>query len=130
MLTLLLRYRTSQIGLTSFNENGRLLMSHPQKRNYFALANSRLKVRERPEVEGISKYRIGHIRHKILGIRKLSAPWVHCLINPYKMHICNTAPQQCLTLFKHNTKEFRYTGPQITVETVKCLRLFSSEKII
>ncbi|XP_029176368.1 epidermal retinol dehydrogenase 2-like [Nylanderia fulva] len=46
------------------------------------LADRRLKVREIAETVGISKDRVGHILHEILGMRKLSARWVPRLLTP------------------------------------------------
>jgi len=48
----------------------------------------------------MSKDRLGHILHEILGMRKLSARWVPRLRNR------ETTSEQCLTLFKRNPKEF------------------------
>ncbi|XP_039309549.1 protein GVQW3-like [Solenopsis invicta] len=70
------------------------------------LADRRLKVREIAEIVGISKDRVGHILHEILGIRKLSARWVSRLLTPDNKRNRETTSEQCLTLFKRNPKEF------------------------
>jgi len=70
------------------------------------LADRRLKIREIAETVGISKYRVGHILHEILGIRKLSARWVPRLLTPDNKRNRETTSERCLTLFKRNTKEF------------------------
>ena len=70
------------------------------------LADRRLKVREIAETVGISKDRVGHILHEILGMRKLSARWVPRLLTPDNKRNRETTSQQCLTLFKRNPKEF------------------------
>ena len=70
------------------------------------LADRRLKVREIAEGVGISKDRVGHILHKILGMRKLLARWVPRLLTPDNKRIRETISEQCLTLFKRNPKEF------------------------
>jgi len=44
------------------------------------LADRRLKIREIAENVGMSKDRVGHILHEILGMRKLSARWVPRLL--------------------------------------------------
>ena len=87
-VTLLLRRRSSKLGLTSFNVIARrFLMSHDTpgvpksattKNNVkeihdLVLANRRLEVREIAETVRISKDCVGHILHEILGMRKLSA---------------------------------------------------------
>ena len=46
------------------------------------MADRRLKVREIAEIVGISKDRVGHILHEILGMRKLSARWAPRLLSP------------------------------------------------
>lgn len=70
------------------------------------LADRRLKVREIAETVGISKDRVGHILHEILGMRKLSARWVPRLLTPDNKRNRETISEQCLTLFKRNPKEF------------------------
>lgn len=70
------------------------------------LADRRLKVREIAETVGISKDRVGHILHEILGMRKLSARWVPRLLTPDNKRIRETTSEQCLKLFKRNPKEF------------------------
>ena len=70
------------------------------------LADRRLKVREIAETVGISKDRVGHILHEILGMRKLSARWVPRLLTPDNKRNRETTSEQCLTLFKRNPKEF------------------------
>ena len=70
------------------------------------LADSRLEVREIAETVGISKDRVGHILHEILGMRKLSTRWVPRLLTPDNKRNRETISEQCLTLFKHNPKEF------------------------
>ncbi|XP_070851595.1 protein GVQW3-like [Drosophila suzukii] len=70
------------------------------------LADCRLKIREIAETVGMSKDRVGHILHEILGMRKLSAQWVPRLLTPENKPNCETTSEQCLTLFKRNPKEF------------------------
>jgi len=70
------------------------------------LADRRLKVREIAETVGIPKVRVGHILHKILGMRKLSTRWVRRLFTPDNKRNRETTSEQCLTLFKRNPKEF------------------------
>ena len=70
------------------------------------LADRRLKAREIAETLGISKDCVGHILHKILGMRKLSARWVPRFLTPDKKCNRETTSEQCLTLFKRNSKEF------------------------
>ena len=65
-----------------------------------------MKVREIAETVGISKDRVGHILHAILGMRKLSARWVPRLLTPDNKRNRETTSEQCLTLFKRNPKEF------------------------
>ena len=66
-VTILRRWRSSKIGLTSFNV-----------KNFhdLVLADRRLKVREITGRIDISKDCVGHILHEILDMRKLSARWV------------------------------------------------------
>jgi len=59
-----------------------------------------LSVREIAETVGISKDRVVHILHDILGMKKLSAR----LLTPDNNR--ETTSKQCLTLFKRNPKEF------------------------
>jgi len=54
----------------------------------------------------MSKDRMGHILHKMLGIRKLLARWVPRLLTPVSKRTRETSSEQCLTLFKRNPKEF------------------------
>ncbi len=70
------------------------------------LADHRLKLREIAETVGMSKGRVGYILHEILGKRKLSARWVPRLLTPDNKRNRETTSEQCLTLFKHNPKEF------------------------
>jgi len=65
------------------------------------LVDRRLKVREIAETVGISKDRVGHIMHEILGMRKLSAQW---LTADNKRHR-ETTSQQCFTLFNSKPKD-------------------------
>jgi len=52
------------------------------KINDLVLADRRLKIREIDETVGMSKDRVSHILHEILGMRKLSARWVPRLLTP------------------------------------------------
>jgi len=70
------------------------------------LADRRLKIREIAETVGMSIYRVGHILHETLGMKKLSARWVPRLLSPDNKHNRETTSEQCLTLFKRNPKEF------------------------
>ena len=70
------------------------------------LADHRLKVREIAETVGISKDRVDHILHEILGMRKLSARWMSRLLTPDNKCNRETISEHCLTLFKRNSKEF------------------------
>ena len=70
------------------------------------LADGQLKVREISETVGISKDRMGHILHEILGMRKLSVQWVLRLLTPGNKGNHETTSKQCLMLFKRNPKEF------------------------
>ncbi|XP_039302537.1 uncharacterized protein LOC120357081 [Solenopsis invicta] len=70
------------------------------------LADRRLKMREIAETVSISKDRVGHILHEILGMKKLSARWVPHLLTPDNKRNRETTSEQCLTLFKRNPKEF------------------------
>jgi predicted DNA-binding transcriptional regulator len=70
------------------------------------LADRRLKVREIAETVGISKDRVGHILHEILGMRKLSVRWVPRLLTPDNKRNRETTSEECLRLFKRNPKEF------------------------
>jgi len=54
----------------------------------------------------MSKDRVGHILHEILGMRKLSALWLPRLLTPDNKRNSETTSEQCLTLFKRNPKEF------------------------
>jgi len=76
------------------------------KINDLVLADRRLKIREIDETVGMSKDRVSHILHEILGMRKLSARWVPRLLTPQNKRNRETTSEQCLTLFKRNTKEF------------------------
>jgi len=66
------------------------------------LADRRLKIGEIAETVGISKYRVGHILHYILGMCKLSARWVPRLLTMDNKRNRNTTSEQSLTLFKRN----------------------------
>jgi len=46
------------------------------------LADRRLKIRETAETVGMSRDRVGHILHEIMGMRKLSSRWVPRLLTP------------------------------------------------
>jgi len=70
------------------------------------LADRRLKIREIAETVEMSKGRVGHILHEILGMRKLSARWVPRLLTPDNKRNRGTTSERCLTLFKRNPKEF------------------------
>ena len=70
------------------------------------LADRRIKVRELADAVGISKDRVGHILHEILGMRKLSARWVPRLLTPDNKRNRASTSDQCLTLFRRNPKEF------------------------
>jgi len=70
------------------------------------LGDRRLKIREIAETVGMSKDRVGHILHEILGMRKLSARWVSRLLTPDNKRNRETTSEQCFTLFKRNPKEF------------------------
>ena len=63
-------------------------------------------MREIAETVGISKDRVGHILHEILGMRKLSMRWVPRLLTLDNNRNRETTSEQCLTLFKRNSKEF------------------------
>jgi hypothetical protein len=76
------------------------------KVHYLVLANRQLKVHEIAETVGISKNRMGHILHEILGMRKLSTQWVPRLLTPDNKCNRETTSEQCLTLFKRYPKEF------------------------
>jgi len=54
----------------------------------------------------MSKDRVGHILHEILGMRKLSAQWVPRLLTPDNKRNRETTSEQCLTLFKRSPKGF------------------------
>jgi len=54
----------------------------------------------------MSKDRVRHILHEILGMRKLSARWVPRLLTLDNKRNRETTSEQCLTLFKSNPKEF------------------------
>jgi len=47
----------------------------------------------------MSKDRVGHILHKILGMRKLSGRWVLRLLTADNKRNRETTSEQCLTLF-------------------------------
>ena len=70
------------------------------------MADRGLKLREIAETVRISKDYVGHILHKILGMRKLSAQWVPRLLTPDNKRDRDTISEQCWTLFKRNPKEF------------------------
>ncbi|XP_055615357.1 uncharacterized protein LOC129761649 [Toxorhynchites rutilus septentrionalis] len=70
------------------------------------LADRRLKVREIAETVGISKDRVGHTLHEILGMRKLLPRWVPRLVTSVNKRNRETTSEQCLTLFKRNPKKF------------------------
>jgi len=70
------------------------------------LADRRLKIREIAETVSMSKDRVGHVLHEILGIRKLSARWVPRLLTPDNKRNRETTSELCLSLFKRNPKEF------------------------
>jgi len=70
------------------------------------LADRRLKIREIAEAVGLSKDRVDHILHEILGMRKMSARWVPRLLTPDNKRNRETTSEQCLTLCKRNPKEF------------------------
>jgi len=90
------------------------------------------------ETVSMSKDRVGHILHEILGMRKLSGRWVPLLLTPDKKRNRETTSMQCLTLFKRNPKEFLrrrnmdplvHTRHQGTVETVDFTRRTCSEEV-
>jgi len=54
----------------------------------------------------MSKDRVDHILHEVLGMRKLSARWVPRLLTPDNKRNRENTSEQCLTLFKRNPKEF------------------------
>ena len=66
-----------------------------EKSHDLVLANRRLKVREIAETVGISKDCMGHILHEILGMRKLWALWVPCLLTPDNKRNRETTSEQC-----------------------------------
>ena len=70
------------------------------------LADRRLKMREIAEIVGISKECVDHILHEILNMRKLSARWMSRLLTPDNKRNFETTSEQCLMLFKRNSKEF------------------------
>jgi len=76
------------------------------KINNVVLADRRLKIREIAEKVGISKDRVGHILHEILGMRKLLGRWVPRWLTPDNKRNRGTTSEQCLTLFKRNSMEF------------------------
>lgn len=68
------------------------------------------------ETVGISKDRVGYILHGILGMKKLSAPWVSRLLTLGHKRNRETTSEQCLTLFRRNPKEF--LGRFMTVDEI------------
>jgi len=62
------------------------------------LADRRLKIREIAETVGMSKDRVGHILHEMLGMRKLSARWVPRLLTPDNKRNRETTSEQFLML--------------------------------
>ncbi|XP_070854673.1 protein GVQW3-like [Drosophila suzukii] len=76
------------------------------KINDLVLADRRLKIRKIAETVGISKDRVAHILHEILGMRKLPARWMPRLLTPDNKRSREITSKQCLTLFKRNPKEF------------------------
>lgn len=46
------------------------------------------------------------ILYGMLGMRKLSVPWMPRLFTPDSKRKRETTPEQCLTLFMRNPKEF------------------------
>jgi len=124
----------------------RFLMSHAQvsrkrlprrinvtKIHGLVLADRRLKIREIAETVGMSKKRVGHILHEILGMRKLSARWVPRLLTPDNKRNRETTSERCLTLFKRNPKKFLrrplvHTRDQGTVKTVDITRRTCSDE--
>jgi len=56
---------------------------------------------------------VGHILHKILGMRKLSGRWVLRLLTADNKRNRETTSEQCLTLFKRNPKEVLRRGPTV-----------------
>uniref|UniRef100_A0A6M2DNE2 Putative histone-lysine n-methyltransferase setmar-like protein n=1 Tax=Xenopsylla cheopis TaxID=163159 RepID=A0A6M2DNE2_XENCH len=70
------------------------------------LADSLLKVREIAETVGISKDRVGHILHEILGMRKLLARWVPLLLSPEGKAVRESTSERCLTIFKSDPQDF------------------------
>ena len=125
-VTLLLRWQPSKIGFTSFNVVARrFLMNHAQvlrtqvprcpgattednakKIRDLVLSDRRLKVREIAEIVSISKDCVVHTLQKILGMRRLSGRWVPRLLTPNNKRNRETTSEQCLTLFKRNSKDF------------------------
>jgi len=79
----------------------------------------------------MSKNRVGHILHEILGIRKLSARWVPRLLPPDNKRNRVATSDQCLTLFRERRRNMYplvYTRDQGTVETVDFTRRTCSEE--
>jgi len=80
----------------------------------------------------MSKDRVGHILHEILGMRKMSARWVPRLLTPDNKSNRETTSEQCLTLLKRNPKKFLsplvHTRDQGSVETVNFTRRTCSEE--
>ncbi|XP_070855320.1 protein GVQW3-like [Drosophila suzukii] len=58
------------------------------------LADRRLKIREIPKTVGMSKDRVNHILHEILGMRKLSPRWVPRLLTPDNKRNRETTSEQ------------------------------------
>lgn len=85
---------------------------------------------------------VGHIPHDLLGMRKLSGPWVQLLFTPDTKHHCEITSEQCLALFKNNLNAFlrfswllarhdilRHTREQGTVETMHFTQQTCSEVV-
>ena len=70
------------------------------------LNDRRLKVLEISETVNISMGRVWHILHECLGMRKLSARWVPCLLTADHKRARVVASEQCLGMFQRNSKEF------------------------
>jgi len=64
------------------------------------LADRRLKMCEIAETVGMSKDRVGHILHVILGMRKLSARWKPRLLTPNNRPNRETTSEQCLSAIR------------------------------
>ncbi|XP_023217468.1 putative uncharacterized protein FLJ37770 [Centruroides sculpturatus] len=70
------------------------------------LADRRLKTREIAETTGISVDRVHHILTENLGMTKVSARWVPCLLTAEQKRVRTLISKECLGFYQKNPQDF------------------------